>query len=309
MPKRFPTITIISILFALFLWFLAVLEKEHNLQIKIKIKINKIPQEIFILKQSPQEITCEIRSKGRNFLNNQKHLREYKLDFNQILKTPIEKFPYRFRLYIDLEQIRNIKDLQLISYFPNYLEIEIDKIVEKELKINPVFKEERDDYFLVKTSEEKIKVKGPKSELDFLKEISTESLNLKKFKILFDSIRNQYYAEGNVYLINPNQNYFQPEKEEIKLQFYFVKIIEKEFKNVPINIIGNLKIKLEPKTCQIVVRGPENILDTLQIKNIKVIVNAVNLKKGKYKLPAEIILPKQVSFKKCNPEKFELEVF
>ncbi|MEO0086918.1 MAG: CdaR family protein [candidate division WOR-3 bacterium] len=309
MPKRFPSLTIISILSALALWFLAVLEKEHNLAIKIKIKIENIPPSLFLLKQSAKEITCELRGKGRDFLNNQKYLKEYKLDFEEIFKKPIERFPYRFRLYIDLEKLKNIKDLQLLSYYPNYLEIEIDKITEKEIRIKPIFKEEREDYFLINISEEKIKVKGPKSELDFLKEISTESLNLKKLKIAFDSSKNIYYAEGKVFLINPAKEFFSFEKEEVNLKFYFAKIIEKEFKNIPVILITNLKTKITPKTCHILVSGPENILDTLQKKDIKVIINVANLTKGKYKIPAEILLPKQVSFKKCFPEKFEVEVF
>ncbi|MCS7249472.1 MAG: hypothetical protein N2323_02630 [candidate division WOR-3 bacterium] len=309
MSKKFPTITVISILFALFLWSLAILEKEHTLKIKMKIKIEKLPSELFLLRQSPKEIVCEIRGKGRDFLNHQKYLKEYKLDFSEISKTPIEKFPFRLRFYIDLEEIKNIKEIRLLSYSPHYLEIEIDKIAEKEIKIKPVFKEEHEDYFLVETSEKKIKIRGPKSELDFLKEIYTESLDLKKLKISFDSVKRRYYAETFVSLINPNRNYFQLEKEKIKLEFSFVKIIEKEFKNIPINLFTNLKTKITPKTCQIIVKGPEHILDTLQSKNIRVIINAFNLKKGKYKLPAEIILPKQISFKKCLPEKFELEVF
>lgn len=309
MAKRFPTLTVISILFAFFLWFLAILEKEHTLKIKMKIKIVKIPQELFILKQSSKEIICEIRGKGRELLKNQKVLKEYQLAFEELFKAPIEKFPFPFRFPINLEEIKNIRGLQLISYFPYYLEIEVDRIAEREVKIKPIFKEEREDYFLLKTSEEKIKVKGPKSELDFLKEIATESLSLKRLKILFDSIKEEYYAETKVSLLNPNKNYFQLAREAIELRFYFVKIVEKEFSNIIVTLITNSKGKVKPKTCQIVVRGPKNILDTLQGKNIKVIINATHLKKGKYLLPAEIILPKRITFKKCVPEKFELEVF
>lgn len=309
MPKKFPTITILSISLALFLWFLAVLEKEHNLKIKMKIRIDNLPPDLFILKQTPKEIFCEISGKGRDFLNNQKYLKEYKLNFDQIFKLPIERFPYRFRLYIDLEKNKNIKDLKLISYSPNYLEIEIDKIAEKEIKIKPILKEERDDYFLLKTSEAEIKVRGPKSELDFLKEILTESLNLKKLKITFDSTKNQYYSEANLSLINPNKEFFQLEKEEVKMRFYFVKIKEREFKNVLVKVISNQKVKLNPQSCQIIVSGPENVLETLQTKNIKAIIDATHLKKGKYQLPAEFLLPKQLYLKKCLPQKFELEIF
>jgi len=58
-----------------------------------------------------------------------------------------------------------------------------------------------------------------------------------------------------------------------------------------------------------VVKGAENILDTLQDKNIKVIIDVRNLKRGEYNLPAEILLPREITLIKCWPEKFKVEKF
>uniref|UniRef100_A0A7V4E2E0 YbbR-like domain-containing protein n=1 Tax=candidate division WOR-3 bacterium TaxID=2052148 RepID=A0A7V4E2E0_UNCW3 len=309
MAKKIPTLTLLSIFFALFLWVLAVLEKEHNIKIKSQLKILKIPENLFLLKQTPNELNLQIIGKGRDLVKNWRYLKEYYLDFDELFENPIQKFPARFRLYLDLKKIKEIKELQLLTYSPNYLDLVIDIEGEKEVLIRPVFKEESEDYFLIKTADKKIKVFGPQSELIFLKEIYTESLNLKKLKLQYLSDKNCYYASQTVRLLNPDKRYFRLEKEEIPIEFYFTKIIEKEFKEIPVRLITNSQTKITPTHCQIVVKGAENILDTLQDKNIKVIIDVRNLKRGEYNLPAEILLPREITLIKCWPEKFKVEKF
>jgi len=309
MAKKFPTLTFLSIFFALFLWILAVLEKEHNIKIKSQLKILKIPEKLFLLKQTPSELNLQIIGKGRDLVKNWRYLKEYHLDFDELFENPIQKFPARFRLYLDLKKIKEIKELQLLSYSPVYLDLVVDIEEKKELPIKPVFKEENENFFLVKTVGKKIKVFGPQSELIFLKEIYTESLNLKKLKLQYLSDKNCYYASQTVKLLNPDKRYFRLEKEEIPIEFYFTKIIEKEFKEIPVKLITNSQTKVTPTHCQVVVKGAENILDTLQNKNIKVVVDVRHLKRGKYHLPAEILLPKEITLIKCQPEKFKVEKF
>jgi hypothetical protein len=308
MAKKFPTLTFLSIILSLFLWVLAVLEKEHNIKIKSQIKIMKIPENIFLLKQMPNELYLQIIGKGRDLIKNWRYLKEYPIDFNELLENQ-QKFPARFRLYLDLKKIKEIKEIQLLSYSPNYLDLVIDILAEKELPIKPLFKEENEEFSLIKTTDTKIKVFGPQSELTFLKEIYTESVDLKKIKPQYLPAKNCYYASQTIKLLNPDKRYFRLAKEEIPIEFYFTKIIEKEFKEIPVKLITNSQTKVTPLYCRVVVKGAENILDTLQSKNIQVIIDVRHLKKGEYNLPAEILLPQKITLIKCQPEKFRIEKF
>jgi len=197
--------------------------------------------------------------------------------------------------------------VQILSLSPRKLSVTLDRIVEKEVRVNVEFEGHPEEGLKMKdhvVNPTVVKIRGPERILSGLKEIPTDTVWLSgrtrsfvqtvSLKRIFDEGRNQELPHVDV----------------------FVKIEPKEMKitleNVPVAVLQekNLDstVSISKGRVQVVLEGPEGIVSKLRSSDLKAYVDVTDLKPGKYQLPVSLIPEQGVNVLEIKPAVVEIEI-
>jgi YbbR domain-containing protein len=147
-----------------------------------------------------------------------------------------------------------------------------------------------------------VTVIGPKEIIGGLRELMTESLDVKNRTSTF---------KKDLKIINPSP-LIRIIKENVSVEIAFETTVEKLFTNIPLKLIysPNQKVNSEKIALDsLMVKGPKSKMGRLEKKDIEVRIKLTKLPPGDYELAAGLVLPDYIKLVYSKPRKFKVKIY
>ncbi|MEO0102472.1 MAG: hypothetical protein ABIK81_02080 [candidate division WOR-3 bacterium] len=287
------SLKVFALILSLIIWFFATLERNYVVSRRLPIRFKELSPLKVISYQSTEFVDLILEGKGRNFLLWRRSDLSYDISLEEIRLG-------RQRVKFKAEDLNLGEGLRVVGFRPEYFDFEIDNLGEKPVGIKISWQGEMTEGFFLTDWEvlDTVLLFGPKGELPFISFLSTEPFSLKGIK---------KSAVKELKVIPPDKKGFwvQPEKIRVRLT------VEPETTVTVGKVLVKIDrggVKVVPKEAEITISGAPSRLRAIKEEEIKVLLTVDTLKPGVYYLPAQIFLPSGVSFKRCEPDKFQVEI-
>ena len=197
---------------------------------------------------------------------------------------------------------------QIVSIHPKQLKVYLDQVMEKELPVKVKWVGQPESGFQVKdavVNPDLVRIQGPKSALEQVTEIKTESV------LLTGRSRSFVQSVGLERIVHEGPTEDLPDVDVyVRMEPIYSQLI---FEKVPISILGlrsiESPIRLAEKEVEVVVAGSEEVLKKVQLEDLRAYVDVSGLKAGKYQVPISIMNIQNVELKSVKPNSVEVEIF
>ncbi|EKD27683.1 MAG: hypothetical protein ACD_79C00635G0002 [uncultured bacterium] len=272
-------IKITCLILSFFLWY--ALRNEELITTTVNIQIvPKINGKMFLMNMSPEQI--QITLQGSRKIIKEMPTTPYILNLD--LKNELQ--PKIFTNVLKENDFAFDPRLSVIKIFPEKVEVEIDKLVEKSVEVEAVTEgtvAPNYDLTQVKLIPSRIKIIGPEKILDKMEFIKTEKISIEGMTTNFIQ---------DVQIVSPFKGFI--DREPIKA---FISISkskeEKIFEKIPVFVMHPVdffnKCKISPS--EISIKVSASVLDFQGVDKIdfRAFVDISGLAKGTYELPVAVV--------------------
>jgi len=286
------SLKILAFLLSLSIWFFATIDRSYVLTRRFLLSFPELPPGKVVSYQSTDFVDVLLEGKGRDFLALGGKGLTYRISLKEI-KTGRE------RIKFSPEDLGLSERVRVLGFKPEAVEVEIDDLVAKRVPVKVPRQGVMGEGFFLTECEvlDTVLLSGPKGEMGFINFLYTESLSLKGIK---------QSQEKELKVLSPGGRGFfiRPERVRVRLKVEPETIVTIE--GIPVKT--DRPVKILPREAKITISGPPSFLREIKRGEIKVFIPMRGLKPGRYSLPAQILLPPGILFKKCEPERFEVEI-
>ncbi len=259
---------VLALLVTIVIWAIVVSKTEEvrDFDVSVKVKTNSNT----VVVNDPVS-TIHITAKGNRFSFARLASEEKSVEVDLALKEPGQTM-----VYFDQSKIPASKYLDIEKIFPKEIIYDIEKLVEKTVKIEPYIDGQPSRGFKIEkieTSPNKVKIKGPESILKDLEYIPTEKIDissLDKSKIFTTKL---FFNSQNIKLTD---------NRKITVAVALARDIREASINAEIVLETGLPIKTKPSYIPIKIKG--NVEDIEVMKNKGLFVYVKDAGKSKYKV-------------------------
>lgn len=287
---------LISLAFALMLWYMV--QGEEIVEVSQKIKVHFIAPKGYIIK-GPQFYLRDASFRGTRVALGDRFNRPiestYKLKTNQ-------KGTARIR--VDQSFIKNWNNKLSLRVYDPYINLYLDEEVTQYVRLKENLQGiPKEGFILEKTTlePETIKIRGPASEIHKIQTISTEAINI-------DGLDKSSNFTVQAY---PQANWFEvigDEKIQVSIRIGEQKI-NRTFKHIPIEIEGDHDhISYSPKTVTIVIQGTPKVFSYIKRKDLWAFLDTHKLAPGRYEKKIQVKIPPDTILIETIPENAILNV-
>ncbi|MCB0803306.1 MAG: YbbR-like domain-containing protein [Bacteroidetes bacterium] len=295
------------LLLSTFFWFLSSLSKNYTTDLSFPVKYTGYSENFILIEAPSSTITGRVFGSGYELLGEQFSLNRSSIEIDLNSARPGKS---RNTYYIETKRQRDKliekldKDIQLQFLRPDTLYFKTQARTSKIVHVIPKLNYEFEAGFQLRgdliVNPKKIKVSGPKSYIDTLKQVYTE---IKHVKDLKDS------TQVNLKLIKDQTiNGLQFEKEQVDILIPVEKYTEKEISlDINVNASSHLMLRVFPAKVNVKVLVPmslyENLDETLLMASVKYVESR---DKGAEKLQVNLKgIPKYAKLIRIEPERVE----
>lgn len=289
------------VIFSTILWVFVSLSRDYFSTFEIPIQVKNVPKGYAVGFISNNKVSITVKGQGwmlAPFSFGQKN--------KYAVSIPNKKGLIKLNVRNDLE--KNIwipSNIQVVQITPETIDLRVEKIIKKKVKIVPDISLEFDDSYGLTTPvniiPNKIVISGPRS---FIKRIDTIKTEFKEF----NNLDRDYFGSIELKKI-PNIVFAH---NFVNIKFDVQKIVENTYIDIPVevkNVPPKQELVLVPNKIEVILRGGINLLSKLKSSDIKAWVNfsqAVKDTLGTIK--PEIIYPKNFEFLSSNPERLSYTI-
>ncbi len=286
---------ILSLLFAVILWFFVVAEQKAEISTSIPIELINLPKDIIVSSDLPSQI--DIRIYGPR--SRLRELSAQNLSYILDMKTA---FPGESTYHITPDVLTIPAGLKITRIHPSELKLNIQRLITKSVTIKPKLIGEIEKDFKIDSitvDPKTIKISGPEDLIHNIKELHTTPVTINNISEEFTQKVGIDFPQSII-----SENNFLTATIKLKVS----PIIETRTKSIPI-VLDNKNISYWPKNINCEIEGPIKVLNEIDTKNVLVSIETKNLSKGLHKITPklEINLTNCV-IKKCNPDKINIQV-
>ncbi|GEM_PF-3063098 len=279
---------LLSLFLAILLWLFAVFEKPVDTTIVVPLTYQNIPKRMILVGNPPDRILVEIKG-PRALITSIKKSGSYRINLGNLR-------PGTTAIKIDPSKIHLPPGIEITKITPSIIEITIDRIASRVLPVRVRTKGLLPPGLELKkitVEPSKIKLTGAASQLNSLRAIYTEFIDLSDIKT--SQTIDVELDFGNLTLVEVTTRIVH-----VRIEVMARKIL-KEFNNVPIHVFGGKNFVLKDKTAHLKLYGPQMILGKLTPSDIKVYINIAGFKKGRRRARVEVDLPPQTRLVEISP--------
>lgn len=294
---------ILAIVISILLWIVANLEFDIEKSIDIPIRYSNLSPELAIVNEPQQKINIRLRGPRSQISTI--------TNTNTALTIDLSNFVNGFfKVEIQDDFLKLPREIQVTGVSPAEIDVEIDKVIEKEVVVKPDLKS-ADEGFKIKgkptISPKTVQISGPKKIISDIEVIETNPISLVGEKSKF-SIQVPLQIPSLINIKGTNLVRVTVDIEEINL--------EKEFDELDISFknFDDLKYSTDDKTkANLVFDGPYSIINNLNSKDIEVFVDGESLNEtsnGTHKLKVKVNYPHPESLKltKITPKSIQVKI-
>ncbi|HPR17707.1 MAG TPA: CdaR family protein [Candidatus Cloacimonadota bacterium] len=291
--KQNLVIKILVLIVAILFWMQQVMQKTHDIEIQVPLKLMNLPNNLIFETIDLPKINVTIKAKGYEIISAKlsKFVFEIEASDYQYGKNLIE---------VSAENLSYSKkiDLQILNIaYDHNLYVNVDRLVERQKPIELIYTSADDEEFFIenKISDDyqRISLRGPQAVLNNIEAIKTEPINRK---MVTD-------GKITVGLLPPNPA-VQILNDHVILNVTQTKIINKTITLIPIRYPESLNITIIPQKVSVMLRGPEEILEKIDLHSIPANLEVDKIKKGFTGVTFE--LPSGVKLVEYTPKSIQI---
>lgn len=287
---------VVSLVLAVIVWFYAAGEGLEQITLRVPLQVEAPRPDLSVVKGAQQTLRVVFQA-PRSLISilSSKEITAY-----HKIEPAVKLGEYSFR--VSPEDFRLPPgDVRIQEIFPPVVNVTLDEVVFKRLKVKPNIQGEPAVGFSLNEAEilvdpNAILVQGSRSKLQKLDTIDTEPIDVvgrirsfrRKVKLAFTSdVRPVSTETVDIYV---------PLIEQFS---------SRTFENIPVQVLGvpekTFSIFLDPAKVSINLKGPLRLLEGLKTEDVLAYVEVTGLKKGKYDLPLKVHYPADISLKGESP--------
>jgi len=295
---------IIAIAIAIAIWFVVSIESNVERNISIDVNYKDLPAGLVITNVPPEKINLVVRGPRSLLSSLSPRSFVFTLDLSHVSKGP-SKFDIR------TDQINPPKGSQVTGVSPAEINVDVDELAKKEVKVNPVIKQPETGYEVVGEPEVTPKtaiISGPKSIVSKIDSLSTDTVSTKGEKSNF-TIEVPLRTTDRLVKVEGDKT--------VRVAIDIMETtLEKEFKNLDINFVNFENLNFEPRgsvKARLAFEGPYSVIRKLNSDDIEVFVDVGDLKsKGKkiQRLKVSVSYPNidSIKLKKQEPKTLQIKL-
>lgn len=309
---------ITALIFGIALWFLVISQKDFQLTMEVPLSYVKLPENMAIANKPPHSIQVTVEGHSWDLIRMQQQINKNPGIISMIVD--LQKIELgSSRIHLDSKNFvaQGFPDINFVEPENQllFVDIDVDTRITRNipLKSNAQFNAVQ-GYLLAdepRISPEELNVSGARNALARIIDIHTDS-------VYFDSLYKS--EEFNVPLdFSTLPPFVTPSDSTIKISVNIQKMSTKEFKNIPVSLIGMFdkeKYTLVPNTVSVEITGGETTLDSIERTDLDLILeyNRFAIEDVdslpptvKLSLPASINREKAIKAIQVKPEKVRLQ--
>lgn len=293
MKKKF-WIMILAFFIAIIIWLEIDITKVHQVNLTIPISITNAPTALIPLSINPETIDITIEGTGKNIIFYNSKKQPYYIDLKDAHYGK-NYYPINLKKLKVLEE-HHLKILHKPA-FDNVL-ITMDNMSSKFVPIIPTFLDGESEKFFqennLTVSPERVQIKGPKTLLTDIYEITTLPFNMKNFE-----------NDPQINLTPSLDKKISFEKSSVSIIKFVPKIIQKTFSLLP--ILTQEGVEISPNSVSIKVSGEEKILQNISSKDFIAEINTNTSIQIDSLIDVKIYLPEGIKLIAQTPENVRIK--
>lgn len=260
---------VLAVVIAISLWFVANLQHDVEKSIAIDVNYANLKQGLIVVNNPPEKLNIRVRGPRSQLSSISPKDMVFTIDLSN-LTTGASMFDIR------TDQIIPPRDVQVIAVSPSEINVDIDRVAEKEVAVEPVIGQPDEGFEIAGNpvvSPEAVRIRGPEKLLKRIKSVGTDPVSLEGEKSKF-SIEVPLRPPYTLVEITGSSTV----KVTVDIK---EKILEKEFNNLDINFVNfdNLKYEADGSVVtELTFEGPFSIINNLNSKDIELYVDGSEIK-------------------------------
>ena len=292
---------VLSVLFAIVIFFIVRTDKDLSFEKIARVKLITSPSMIIL---GQKERTLDVTIKQQNSIFS---ISPTDMELTGEIEI-ISETPGRVRVKVSRENFPKLPKQYTMLIERPYIDVDIDKIQEKVLPIQAVLKGEPQAGLMVeqvKVTPSQIKVSGSRQQL-------ARTQNIFTIPIVIEGINKNLITDANVEL-EESSAIKSFEKSVVVAITLGPKKFNRIFRSVPIEIKNAnkknfSKLQLRPSSIDVEVSGQRVILNKLDPSDVRVFIDASDLKPGWQDKPIILKIPGNVSLVKMIPDSISVHL-
>jgi YbbR domain-containing protein len=292
-----------SILIAVIIWVLVATDKNYFYQIKVPIRVIRLAPGKILKEKIPEHAIIEVQGKGRALIASWFYDIKFSLELPDINRDKkIELAEYLN--FLDLPATFGLEVVDIIE--PKTLDLKVDDewMVKKPVRFSGNVGTE-DGYILLnyEIDRDSVELSGPKSLLQSVSEITTDTLELYGQKSNFSQKLN---------LMDPYPELIEMNPTSVSIEFDIQRLGERTIYDVPITVINvpsNIDVEAIPPKLSLRIKGGVDLIAEIQPADILAEIDfGKSYESEKDSYGARIITPEDVTWIESIPKTFKLKV-
>ena len=291
--KKNIFIKLLVLFIAIVLWLHQILIKDHSFEVNIPIKLIKTPENLIPDSSRLPQVNVNINATGKDILLFQFSKKFFNVDASHFrygknqIDPKTDQLVYSDKIELKLNYIDKTED-----FFIN-----MDKLVERTKSLKIQYASANDEEFFIKNkikdANRKIAIKGPLALLNDVEYIFTNRISSK---MIVD-------GKLTVTLISPDPK-IELLQERIEFEITNTKIIQRTISLIPIKYSENENITIIPQKVSVMISGPKEIVEELNLNSITANLNISILKKDFASISFEV--PAGVKIIEYTPQRIQV---
>ncbi len=295
---------LLAVVIAISLWMVANLQHDVDKNVNIDINYANLPPGLVIANNPPEKLTVRMRGPRSQLPSANSETMLFTIDLSN-LGEGMSRFD------ITTDQIIPPRDVQVTGISPAEIEIDIDKLSDKNVKVVPSLGPLEPGYEIIGEPEvvpSEIMVRGPESLINKINSITTDPVDLKGERSKFTievPLRSPYSL---VKVVGNNTVRVTVDIAE--------RTLEKEFNNLAINFVNFDDFDFETDgniVTEISFEGPFSIINNLSSEDIELFVDGSDISNNSnktHKLKVSVDYPHKelLKLKSQSPKTIEIKL-
>jgi YbbR domain-containing protein len=290
------SLKIVALIFALFLWSLAVLDRTYEVKLDVPVKVvEKGRTERVITDVDTRVAVVALSGKGKELMR----VRRSALEFTPVV--PEGKFGTK-QVRLQVSELKLPPGVIVRAIEPEMIEVKLGPAQTKEVAVLVPTKNQPTSGMMVSQIKARsgAMLVGLRDGVQSYTAVSTETLDLSTVQ----------QGEIRRLRVVPPATGITCVPESIDVEVVLEKEAARIFLGLPVQVLAppTIDVEVVPDEAQIAVAGPANRIDSLKPSDIAVQIKISGLGPGSYRLGADVKLPERFRMVKIEPQLFDVTI-
>ena len=301
--KNNADLKIWSLILAVLVWFHVATERTYDITYSARLEFINPPKGWTIAGKPPEVVSLRLRGRGKQLI------------FHRIFGEPeatvelpkTKSRRVRMNMKADDVILSRRGELRVVSVVsPTEFYIEMDIVSKKEVHIDPVVEGHIRKGFVrvgkTKVIPDVVELTGGRSRIGKIKRLNTEPI---------DITGETRSVERMVRVSLPEEAGYRAKPDSVLVTLAIEKKVQKIMENIPIavtNLDSRRTAHISPDHAEVVIAGPESMIDSIDSGNVRVSLDLSGNGKGTHLIPPKITLPDHFEVVSVKPELIQTDI-